>query len=68
MTISKEYEFGSVEYWQKRADTKQQIIDRQRNKITRLERQLAASERRKTSPQPETRQQSPQALADTPDQ
>lgn len=38
-----QHPYGSAEFWRKRAQTRQQIIDRQRAKITRLERLLSAS-------------------------
>lgn len=37
--------YGTTEYWQKRAETRQQIIDRQRRKIAHLERRLARAEK-----------------------
>ena len=43
MTTSHQHPFGSAAYWKKRAHTKQENIDRQRAKITRLERLLNAS-------------------------
>lgn len=39
-TTSAPHQYGTADYWKKRSHTKQQIIDRQRAKITRLERLL----------------------------
>lgn len=49
MPTSHQHPYGTAEYWKKRSTTKQQIIDRQRAKITKLERLLDASARQDTT-------------------
>ncbi|WP_102157804.1 hypothetical protein [Zhihengliuella halotolerans] len=38
MTDTQHHAYGSLEYWKKRANVKQGLIDKQRKKISHLER------------------------------